>query len=160
FLLSNPEPSHDEPIPRSPEAGLSPVPLSSNQARLWVFDELVPNSPLYNVSFALRLKGALSQDALLASLTALVNRHPLLRATFPEREERPQVVILPEGGWSPSVVDLRDLGSEEREARLHHLAAEHAAIPFDLAGGPLMRAVLVMLEDADHALLITQHHII
>ena len=41
-----------------------------------------------------------------------------------------------------------------------HLAAEEAARPFDLARGPLCRALLVRVSPVEHALFLTLHHII
>ncbi|WP_420895035.1 condensation domain-containing protein, partial [Sorangium cellulosum] len=148
------------PIPRAPVEETEPSPLSPGQARLWFLDRLVPGSPLYNVYFEVRMRGALDEVALRASLTAITERHAMLRATFPESEGRPSVVVAPARAWDLPVVDLRHLALDDRDAELRRLSAEHAAAPFDLTRGPLMRTTLVALGDEDHVLLVGQHHII
>ena len=40
------------------------------------------------------------------------------------------------------------------------LAGEEAGRPFDLARGPLIRATLIQLDEAEHALFLTMHHIV
>src|ERR1700724_4341271 len=40
------------------------------------------------------------------------------------------------------------------------LVAADAAAPFDLAGGPLIRAVLVRLAAGDHVLALSVHHVV
>ncbi len=58
------------------------------------------------------------------------------------------------------VVDLCALAADQREAEAVRLAAEEARRPFDLARGPLVRATLLRLDERDHALLLTMHHIV
>ncbi len=55
------------------------------------------------------------------------------------------------------LVDLRGCADPGGEAR--RLAEEDALEPFDLAHGPLLRARLARLADAEHALLFNVHHI-
>src|SRR5437660_5979560 len=55
------------------------APLSYEQERLWFLDQLEPNSPLYSLPLALRLRGSLDREALQKSLTAIVAAHEVLR---------------------------------------------------------------------------------
>jgi amino acid adenylation domain-containing protein len=57
-------------------------------------------------------------------------------------------------------VDLRNLPEPEREAEAQQLATEEARRPFDLAQGPLLRAILLRLDKEEHVLLLTMHHIV
>ncbi|RKH18898.1 amino acid adenylation domain-containing protein [Corallococcus sp. CA047B] len=148
------------PISRSEQLETEPGPLSAGGARLLVLDRLAPGSALYNIHAGLSMKGALDAGALRRSLNALVTRHPMLRATFPESEGRPGLVISGPALLALPVVDLRDLPLEKRQAELARLSEEHATAPFDLTRGPLVRLTLVALRDAEHVLLLTQHHII
>ncbi len=59
-----------------------PLPLSYAQQRLWFLDELEPGTPVYNMPFALRVRGKLNVDALQTALNELVKRHETLRTVF------------------------------------------------------------------------------
>ena len=48
-------------VPRLPDAAL---PLSYAQQRLWFLDELEPGTPVYNMPFAVRVRGKLNMPAL------------------------------------------------------------------------------------------------
>ncbi|MBL1102941.1 phosphopantetheine-binding protein, partial [Streptomyces coffeae] len=73
------------------------VPLSFAQRRLWFVNRLQGSSALYNMPVALRLSGAVDQQALRAALTDLVQRHESLRTVFPEvaGEAHQQVIGTP-----------------------------------------------------------------
>ncbi|HSF41135.1 MAG TPA: amino acid adenylation domain-containing protein, partial [Thermoanaerobaculia bacterium] len=139
------------PLPRDGAA----LPLSFGQERLWFFDRFEPGNPAYNVAGAVRLAGPLDPAALAAALSEVVRRHESLRATFPEEGGRPVQRIVPPAPFPLPGVDLS--GRPEEADRL---AAEHAREPFDLARGPLFRATLVRLSEAEHRLLVSMHHIV
>ncbi|HEX7312964.1 MAG TPA: amino acid adenylation domain-containing protein [Pyrinomonadaceae bacterium] len=135
-------------------------PLSYAQRRLWFIDQLRPGDSFYNMPFALRLRGALDADALAAALSEVVRRHETLRTTFARSGEEPEQLIHPPSSVPLPVVDLSDLPADERETEARRLAAEEARRPFDLSTGPLLRARLLRLSEAEHALLVTLHHIV
>ncbi|HEX7239181.1 MAG TPA: condensation domain-containing protein, partial [Longimicrobiaceae bacterium] len=144
------------PVPRT-----GPLPLSFAQQRLWLVDRLEPGTPVYNMPFAVRLRGALDVEVLRRSLGELVRRHEALRTVFREAAgaggEPVQVIHAP--APVPVVaVDLRRMAGAEREARL--LAGVEALRPFDLARGPLLRSTLLRLAEDDHVLCFTLHHIV
>src|SRR5262245_17000140 len=59
-----------------------PLQLSFAQQRLWFLDQYEPNSSLYNVPSALRMRGSLDIGALERSLGEILRRHESLRTTF------------------------------------------------------------------------------
>ncbi|MET0398231.1 MAG: amino acid adenylation domain-containing protein, partial [Longimicrobiaceae bacterium] len=134
--------------------------LSFAQQRLWVVDRMEPDSAAYNMPFALRLRGALDVAALRASLDALVRRHETLRTTFAEEGGVPVQVIHPSAPLELAQLDLRGLPGAERETEAGRLAAGEALLPFDLARGPLLRSTLLRLDDDDHVLCFTMHHVV
>jgi amino acid adenylation domain-containing protein len=58
------------------------------------------------------------------------------------------------------VIDLSHLPQGEREAEAQRMARDEGEVPFDLSRGPLFRFRLVKLEEEEHLLLLTMHHII
>ncbi|HEX8273414.1 MAG TPA: amino acid adenylation domain-containing protein, partial [Longimicrobiaceae bacterium] len=144
------------PVPRT-----GPLPLSFAQQRLWLVDRLEPGTPVYNMPFALRLRGALDARVLRRSLGELTRRHEALRTTFREAAEaggEPVQVVHAPAPVPVAEVDLRRVAGAEREAR--RLAGAEALRPFDLARGPLLRSTLLRLGDADHVLCLTLHHVV
>jgi amino acid adenylation domain-containing protein len=161
------------PLGRGPRARLAP--LSFPQQRLWFLDRLTPGSATYNIPTAWELRGPLDPAALAAGLSEIVRRHEVLRTRFVEVAGEPWQEVLPAAPVPLPLVDLARLPdrSGERAAELARLGREQAALPFDLAGGPLLRARLVRLAaragtgaaarvgaGSRHALLLTVHHIV
>ncbi|MBI1853019.1 MAG: amino acid adenylation domain-containing protein, partial [Planctomycetes bacterium] len=136
------------------------TPLSFAQQRLWFLDQLAPGTSLYHISVAVRLEGRLDRAALERSFDEIVRRHEAVRTTFSTVDGVPVQVIAPPSPFSLSHVDLAGLSAAKRDLELRRLAAEDAEEPFDLARGPLLRATLVRLGDAEHALFVTMHHIV
>jgi amino acid adenylation domain-containing protein len=137
-----------------------PLQLSFAQERLWFLDRLRPGNPAYNMPTALRAHGELSPALLEAVLGEVVRRHEALRTTFQLHDGQPAQVIAPPRPWALPLVDLSGLPEDMGLAAARHLAAEEAARPFDLEQGPLLRAALLRLGPAGHALLLTLHHIV
>ena len=138
----------------------SEAPLSFAQQRLWFLDQLEPGSTAYLIPGALRLHGALDARALEWSLQELVRRHESLRTTFAEREGQPIQVIWPDETFSLPIRDLRSLGQREREEETQRLIEQEVRQPCDLARGPLLRTMLIRLENEEHVLLLILHHIV
>jgi amino acid adenylation domain-containing protein len=136
------------------------LPLSFAQERLWFIDRMEPGSAVYNIPAAWRLTGALDEAALERALGEIVRRHEALRTVFAEVDGSPVQVIAPFGGFVLPVEDLSGLGEAEREAAVRRRAVEEAARPFDLSAGPLFRAALLRLDEEDHVLLLSMHHIV
>jgi amino acid adenylation domain-containing protein len=135
-------------------------PASFAQQRLWFLDQLQPGDHTYNLPIAVRLRGQLDVAALARSLNEVVQRHESLRTTFTIAHGEPAQVVCESLHLDVPVLDLRAQPEAEREAEFQVFAAMEAEKSFDLARGPLMRAVVVRLNDDDHVLLLTLHHII
>ncbi|HSK75700.1 MAG TPA: non-ribosomal peptide synthase/polyketide synthase [Thermoanaerobaculia bacterium] len=145
--------------PLLPVARGGELALSYAQQRLWFFDQLERESPLYNLPLAARLEGGLNVPALARSFTEIVRRHEVLRTRYPMRGGHPVQEIEPAGERPLPLVDLGGLPSGRREEEVRSLARAEAARPFDLLRGPVLRAMLVRLAPQEHALLATVHHI-
>ena len=136
------------------------LPQSLAQNRLWITWQLDPRSSAYTIPGALRLRGELDEDAVRASLQHLIQRHEALRTRFYERDGRAFQRVDANSEFDLHVIDLRHLPAAEREARAQQIREDEARTLFDLENGPLLRVTLVRLEDEDHQLLVTLHHII
>ncbi|HEU0078676.1 MAG TPA: amino acid adenylation domain-containing protein, partial [Longimicrobiaceae bacterium] len=90
----------------------------------------------------------------------VVRRHEALRTTFAEGEDGPVQVIHAAAPVRLEVEELAGLSDAEREAQVRRRVREEALRPFDLAAGPLFRAGLLRLGEAEHALLMCMHHIV
>ncbi|MET7345583.1 amino acid adenylation domain-containing protein [Streptomyces sp. NPDC005547] len=125
------------------------------QQRLWFVDQLEPGGSAYNIAAAARITGALDTEVLERALREVVRRHETLRTTFDTVDGEPAQVIHP---WlDPEIVRIELAPSDRKE--LDAVLAEHAARPFSLSSGPLVRAVLVRVSATEHIALLVVHHI-
>ncbi|WP_017578196.1 non-ribosomal peptide synthetase [Nocardiopsis kunsanensis] len=143
------------PVPRTTD-----LPLSAAQRRLWFLDRYDPGGSEYNSGGALRLTGPLDVSALTAALDTLLHRHEALRTTFAERDGRPVQIIGAPTGADTETADLSAVPDQQKDAELDALLHEFVHRPFDLAEGPLFRALLVSLGPTEHVLALGIHHIV
>ncbi|MCY7261992.1 non-ribosomal peptide synthetase [Pseudomonas protegens] len=137
-----------------------PLPQSLAQNRLWITWQLDPHSSAYNIPGGLRLRGELDEDALRSSFQHLLQRHEALRTRFFERDGQALQQVDAAGEFNLQVIDISDLPVAEREARAQQIREDEARTQFDLEKGPLYWATLIRLDDEEHQLLLTLHHII
>ncbi|HEX4945593.1 MAG TPA: amino acid adenylation domain-containing protein, partial [Blastocatellia bacterium] len=142
----------------TPRSDRTAAPLTSNQESLWFLEQLNPNTSLYNLSDAKRLRGALHLPALQQAMQAIVARHDSLRTSFCEGEAEPQQIIHDNVSAPLQEVDLST--HIEAEAEALRLLTQAAESPFDLTHGPLVRFTLVRLNAQEHLLQVVMHHII
>ncbi len=136
------------------------LPLSFAQTRLWLLDQIQPNSLAYHMPMAVRLKGALNVDTMTRVLGEIVRRHESLRTTFTQSNGIPSQVIQDANQWQVHVEVHLNLSEEERNAKSIELATAERTTPFNLETGPLFRVSVIEFDDLDHALLATMHHIV
>ncbi|HKG80843.1 MAG TPA: condensation domain-containing protein [Pyrinomonadaceae bacterium] len=135
-------------------------PASFAQHRLWFLDQLSPDNPVYNIPLAMRLRGPLEVSALERTFTEIAKRHQSLRTYFGMVDGELQQIVGPPEKVTLPIVELTDVPESQREDAALTLVAEEGRRPFTLAQGPLMRVSLLKLDQDDHILLITMHHII
>ena len=145
-------------IPR--RQSTEPPQLSFAQQRLWFLDQWEPGSSTYNLSTALRLTGLLNFAALERSLNEILRRHEALRTTFATGDGQPVQVVASPKAFALPVMSLQHLPETEREAEAQRLVKDERSKPFDLIKGPLFRPTLLQLEEEEHILLLTMHHIV
>src|SRR5271155_4942136 len=131
-------------------------PLSYNQQGIWFLYQLAPESMVYNVNFAARIRSDLDIAALRRGFQALVDRHPVLRTTFTVRDGKPAQQVRQKLRVNFAQTDASAWDSELLKARL----LEEAYRPFDLERGPPLRVNLFTCSGQEHVLLIVVHHIV
>jgi len=147
----------DPAPPVVPVARDGAPPLSFAQERFWFLDRM-PGGAAYVIPSVLWMEGALDAAALERALGEIVRRHEALRTTFAEDGGAPVQVIAPFAGFALPLDDLSALDPAAREAEARRRVEDDAARPFDLATGPLFRAALLRLGEAEHVLLLCVHH--
>ena len=143
---------------RKKAARPSIFPASFAQQRLWFLDQLEPNSPFYNIAAGVRLVGRLDAGLLERGLGEIVRRHEALRTTFAAGPEGPVQVVAPTLELPLEIINLSSLPKSERETETRRRAGVEARRPFDLARGPLVRSVLLVLSESENVFLLTLHH--
>ncbi|MBB5953676.1 amino acid adenylation domain-containing protein [Saccharothrix tamanrassetensis] len=137
------------PLRALPDTGDRPLSFSEN--RLWLLGRLDPDAGAYHMPVVLRLDGDLDVTALEVALNSLVQRHDVLRTTFPVVDSEPVARVTP---FRPTPLRV------EQVADLAGRAAEIVAEPMDLAEGPLFRARLLRAGPDRHALVLCLHHVV
>src|SRR6185369_8772719 len=135
-------------------------PLSFAQQRLWFLDQLDPGSTAYNMPTGLRLLGKLNVAALERSFTEVVRRHAVLRTRIESVAGTPMQVVMPAEAVDLPVLDLRLIAEEERADVVRQIAVEEGQRLFDLSQGELLRQTLLRVNEEEHVLLFTMHHIV
>lgn len=134
--------------------------LSYAQQRMWFLWQLDPASGAYNLPGAVRLKGALSLDALEQAFACLVARHETLRTVFQRQADERLLQVAADTSLTVEQLDLSHLALAEREEAVNAAATRQSLLPFDLENGPLLRVQLLKLDAQEHVLLLTLHHIV
>ena len=143
---------------RSRDRTLEPLATSFVQQRLVFFDALYPGAAIYNMGGAARFRGRLDPALLMRSLNAIIARHEVLRASFPEVDGVVAPKIAPHFALPRQEIDLTALPDETREHRARDLMVEKCREPYDLARGPLLRFLLIRLREDESLGLLMMHH--
>ncbi|MFE7184588.1 non-ribosomal peptide synthetase [Streptomyces erythrochromogenes] len=139
------------------------IPVSYAQQRLWLIDQIEGPTALYNLPFAVRLRGTLDTDALRAATADVVARHEALRTVFPVAGGVPVQHVLP-SAQAHIAFDTVDCAPDDYPA----LRDRAAARTFDLSTELPIRVTVFSLAhpvpsaggpSTEHVLLVVLHHI-
>ena len=137
------------------------IPLSFAQQQIWLHGQMAGDVPFYNETMTVYRHGPLDLATLERCLLEIIRRHEIWRTTFEVIRGQPvQIIHRAPRMISLPLVDLRKLPEPERETEAMRLATEDARRPFDLKNGPLLRALLVRMENEQFRLYLTIHQII
>ncbi|MEE4186423.1 MAG: amino acid adenylation domain-containing protein [Gammaproteobacteria bacterium] len=133
-----------------------PLPLSHAQQRIWFLEELEGGSAVYNIPWAVRIRGPLQPDALQQALSELQQRHESLRTTFADTPAGPRQQI--NAGGDLQIERLRLPAASDAEVKAQ--VSAWAGRRFNLRRGPLLHAGLIESGRDDWVLVLVIHHIV
>jgi aspartate racemase len=160
YFRTRPNTVSEPPAEITHRAAGATIPLTFAQRQLWLHAQLAPDTPLYNEPLTVRHHGRLDVSALERAFNEIIRRHEAWRTSFPLVDGEPVQQVHPPTEIDLPEVDLRSLSLAEREAEAVRIATADARLPFDLTQGPLFRAKLVRLDEQEHRLYVTLHHLI
>ncbi|MEM7584770.1 MAG: condensation domain-containing protein [Acidobacteriota bacterium] len=161
MLLERLKSQPDTRQPSVPETGQNTMaPLTAGQERMWLLEQLEEASSPYAMPVVFKIDGPLDRDDLRRALNLLVERHAVLRTQFPVIDDQPMQVVQPAREVPFATRDLQQVPASQQAEAVRQIALEEIEQGFDLATGPLIRAVLMRLTEQRSALLVVLHHIV
>src|SRR2546421_12792280 len=130
-------------------------PLSHGRRALWFLYRLAPESPAYNLVYAAHVRSPLDIPSLQRAVQALLERHPLLTATYTMRDGEPVQRFHPDHQLRVEIIDASSWSREQLNQQL----LEEGDRPFDLERGPVLRIKVFRQAAQDDLLSLTVHHI-
>jgi amino acid adenylation domain-containing protein len=140
--------------------GCQSYPASFTQTRFWFLTQLTPESPIYNMTKALKFSQELNVNTLHKTLNKIIARHETLRTVFHlENQELIQVITSNHIPELP-LISLKNYSPENEQKIFEDLARQITEKPFNLAEDLMLRVTLFHLSSNDYILLLVTHHII
>ncbi len=136
------------------------IPLTPNQHRLWLHQQLTVESASYHLGLGVRIRGEVRSELLELCLNRLIERHDALRMTFRVVSGEPVQIVSEPFVTSLPVVDLSSLPDGEREEAVAREASSIRSQAFDLEVGPLFRVRLLKCGPSEFVFLMVTHHIV
>ncbi|MCX4545367.1 non-ribosomal peptide synthetase [Streptomyces sp. NBC_01565] len=149
----------DNPAASAPGSPSTPeIRVTGGQSGIWPAQRIEPDSPAYNVTFTLELRGDVDLDRLAAAVRQVVEEAECLHVRFTaEADGRPRQSVR-RFPVRVATVDLRTAADAEFAA-WDWLEADRRR-PMDLARGPLFRHALIRLADDRVLWYQCYHHIV
>ena len=137
------------------------APLSHAQLAIWLHGQMAEDIPFYNETMTIYRHGPLDVDTIQRCFAEIVRRHEVWRTRIKVIDAEPFQTSDPAPEtFTIRVQDLRGFPEAQREVAARRLAAEDAHRAFDVAKGPLLRALAVRLEDEEWRIYMTLHQLV
>ncbi len=134
-------------------------PLSSAQKRLFILQQMDPQSTHYNMPIAARLEGEVESEKFQEAFRRLIERHESLRTSFLIVAGVPVQRVHEAAELEFEILAGRGQGAEGREKENLAKVLKGFIRPFDLSKAPLLRVGLFDLGEKHYILLVDIHHI-
>ncbi len=135
------------------------TPLSFEQDRLWLLNQIAPGNAAYHVPYGVRIQGPLDLSALEKALGVVIERHESLRTAFETRNGGAVAVVKAPRPVRIELTDLTERPESEREDEAIDILRRAVRDPFDFEAGSPIRFRAVRLAPEDHCALVVMHHI-
>ncbi len=139
------------------EKELEARPLTHSQQQIWIGQSLNPNSPLYNMAFAVLFAAELEPDRFCRAWRRVVDQSDALRTVVWPQEGRGAYVVRDAGCCSTEVLDFKH--HEDPESAFRRWCEERCFSPL-ATDGDLVDSVLVQLGNGRTGWYLNQHHLI
>ncbi|MBO0870431.1 MAG: amino acid adenylation domain-containing protein, partial [Micromonosporaceae bacterium] len=128
------------------------------QERVWVDNQLDPDSPVYNISACWVFPDGLGRDQVTEVFAKVVARHEALRTALRMEDGRLVQVVREAQPLRLPETDLSAVRQAEQRDQIARIGEQLARTAIPLAQPPLWRARLLRLADRSWALVLVFHH--
>ncbi|MCU0289663.1 MAG: condensation domain-containing protein, partial [Acidobacteria bacterium] len=132
--------------------------LSSAQRRLYILQQMIPMSTVYNMPQVQTFNMEVDKEKLAETFKQLIRRHESLRTSFSELNEKPVQVVHDQVEFEIEYYDLATEDTENTEGKNHSIRS--FIRPFDLSRAPLLRVRLIKMGEKKYILEVDIHHIL
>ncbi|HEY9313483.1 amino acid adenylation domain-containing protein, partial [Williamsia sp.] len=142
-----------------PRADRHRAELSFAQRRIWMHQQLYPDSVAYNVCLCLYFTGTVDDDALATAFETLAHQNEALRTTFHDENGSLHQRIHEAMPLIIDRTDLAHLNADASAGAVQALAYTQARTPFDLSLEAPMRVTFVRTAADSVTVILTVQHI-
>ncbi|MEQ1527955.1 MAG: amino acid adenylation domain-containing protein, partial [Methylococcales bacterium] len=136
-------------------------PLAPLQHGLIFHSLYAPESSVYCIQLACRLRGELNIAAFRQAWQQLLEHYPVLCSRFHFKDrEQPLQIIDKQAQLLISKYDWRSMSADKQQQRWQQLLSDDHAKGFDFSQAPLMRLTLVQCSNDTHYFLWSYHHVL
>jgi len=147
--------SESDVITRSDKTRFS---LSAVQRGIWMDCIIDPDSVVYNIPFACKIKGLVNIDTLKEGIRRIIARHGAWRTVIRNENDTVFQQVLPEVNLDFRYFDLRN--ESFNDEKVADEAKKFVAERIDLENGPLVRFALYQTANETYYFILSGHHII
>lgn len=136
-------------------------PLSSAQRRLWILSQFEEESVAYNMPQHREFYEDVHLENFTKAIFQTIERHEILRTVFKKNEQGEVRQFVCSMEALNFQVTHKDFSFEENaEQKAAQYINNDAALPFDLANGPLLRVAMLKVSESKSIFYYNMHHII
>jgi amino acid adenylation domain-containing protein len=137
-----------------------PLRLAFDQQVVWLFERLFAGTQTYHIPVVYRLEGAIDVPLLERAVNQVIVRHEALRTIFRFQDTIPVQIVKPELKIDLPVVVIDEMPNKAKSELVQQHLTTLVSQPFDVNDGPLIRGTILELDEEDHFLCMTIHHLV